>query len=90
MKFLITRKNIIKEFAIKIAELQKDADRWYYIIKDNDHSSWLLDQIIPLKEMCQKLGIVKQVYKEALKIYDFKNSGKSGYTLKNGIIVKED
>jgi hypothetical protein len=38
--------------------------------------------------MCQTLGIAEQVYEEAYKIYDFRNSGKEGYGLKDGKIVK--
>lgn len=93
MKLFITKKRLIKEFAIKIADLQKRSDESYY--RDNppkknrnEHASWLLDQIIPLKEMCLKLGIFEQVYAEAYKIYDFSNSGKDGYTLKDGKIQK--
>jgi transcription initiation factor TFIIIB Brf1 subunit/transcription initiation factor TFIIB len=89
MKLIVTRKRMIKEFATKIAELQKSADNWYYNLHDQGQSSWLIDQVTPLKEICQKLGIAKQVYEEAYKIYDFRNSGKAGYTLKSGRIVKE-
>jgi hypothetical protein len=93
MNILVRRKTIVKEFAMKIAELNRRSDEWYY--KDippkkntNYQASWLLDQIIPLNQMCQKLGIREQVYKEAYKIYDFRNSGKNGYALINGKIVK--
>ena len=86
--YFITRKiTIIKEFASKIAELQRKADEWHYLKHDSIHSSWLLDQTIPLKEMCQKLGIFKQVYEESYKIYDYRNSGKKGYMLKDGKII---
>ena len=40
------------------------------------------------QEMAIKLGICEEVYQEAYKIYDFRNSGKTGYTLKDGKIVK--
>ena len=88
MNVLVRRKTIIKEFAKEIARLQKEADEWYYIKKNKMHSSWILDQVLELKEFATKLGIVNQVYSEAYKIYDFRNSGKSGYTLKDGKIVK--
>ena len=87
MKFFVTRKTIIKEFAKEIARLQQDADRYYYIRKDKNHSSWLLDQVEELKKFATKLGISKQVYEEAYKIYDFRNSGKKGYDLIDGKIV---
>jgi hypothetical protein len=97
MKILVRRKTMIKEFAIKIADIQKRADEAYYkphlknyepTPNENDLAAWIVDQVKPLKEMCCKLGIVKQVYVEAYKIYDFRNSGKPGYTLKDGKIVK--
>jgi hypothetical protein len=84
---------MIKEFASRIAELQRKADECYY--RDNPpkehgntHASWFVDQVITLQEMCRNLGIVQQVYEEAYRIYDFRNSGKHGYTLKDGKIVK--
>ena len=95
MRILVRRKTIIKEFAKRVADLQKRADKAYY--RDNppkrnknDRASWLLDQVYSLKNMCQELGIAGQVYKEAYKIYDFRNSGKLGYTLVDGKIVKQD
>lgn len=95
MKFIVTRRRMIKEFAKQIASLQKRADEVYYRDNppkenENDHASWLLDQVIPLQKMCKGLGIERQVYQEAYKIYDFRNSGKDGYTLVNGKIVKQD
>ena len=93
MKFLVTRKTIIKEFAKQIADLQQRADKEYYkphlknykpVEGKNDHASWILDQVNPLKRMCQHLGIVTKVYEEAYKIYDFHNSGKVGYGLVDG------
>ena len=94
MKILVRRKTIIREFAAKIAAIQKRADEHYYRdnppkVNKNDHASWLLDQTIPLNDMCKKLGILKKVYEEAYKIYDFRNSGKTGYTLVDGRIVKQ-
>jgi hypothetical protein len=95
MKILVRRKTIIKEFAKKIADIQKRADEIYYRDNppkknNNELAAWITDKVIPLKEMCQGLGIVKQVYEEAYKIYDFRNSGKTGYTLIDGKIVKQD
>ena len=87
MKFLVTRKSIISEFAKELAKLQQEADRYYYIRKDKNHSSWLLDQAQEISSFASKLGISKQVYEEAYKIYDFRNSGKKGYDLINGKIT---
>lgn len=94
--FIFTKRRIIKEFASKIAELQRRADEWYYKphIKDyvpekgsSDHASWLLDKIDPLDELCKRLGIIDEVYTEAYKIYDFRHSGENGYMLIDGKIV---
>ncbi len=95
MRFLVTRKYIIKQLAQQLAGIQKKSDAVYYRdnppkIGKNDYASWLLDQVRPLKDLSINLGICKQVYEEAYKIYDFRNSGKQGYTLRNGIIVKQD
>ena len=73
MNFFVSRKFIIKEFAKEIAELQRDADVWYYIKKNKNHSSWILDRADKLIHFATKLGISKQVYEEAYKIYDFRN-----------------
>lgn len=80
---------VIKVFAEKIAELQQKADKFYYEDKNQDMSSFLLDKVSALKEICILLGITSEVYIKAKKIYDFTNSGKSGYILKNGKIIKE-
>jgi hypothetical protein len=99
IRFLVTRKRIIREIAESIADAQRRADVEYYKphLKNykpegnkNDHAAWILDQVLPLRRLGQKLGISKEVYEEAYKIYDFRNSGKSGYTLKDGKIVKVD
>ena len=88
MKFFITKKKLVKEFAKKIASLQKYADKQHYIAKDRSMCLRFLDKVIPLKDMCLKLGICDEVYNEAYKIYDFRNSGKPEYTLKGDKIVK--
>ena len=90
MRRFITKKKLIKEFAKEIAGLQQSADRWFYIHKNRDHASYLLDQCGAIREFAIKLGICEKVYEEAYKIYDFRNSGRSGYTLKDGIVVKEE
>jgi len=90
MKFLVRRKTIIKEFAKEIADLQKRADEWFYNKKDKNHSSWLLDQVYELQLFARRLGIEEQVYAEAYKIYDFRNSGKKGFILKDGKIVRNE
>lgn len=40
---------------------------------------------------CKKYNMYcEEVYERAYEIYDFRNSGKSGYTLKGGEIVREN
>lgn len=85
---LITKRRLIKEFANEIAALQRTADVWYYERNDQEHSSWLLDRSSAVSCMALSLGICKEVTEEAHKIYDFTNSGRKGYTLKDGKIVK--
>lgn len=50
MKFIITRKTIVERFTQKIANLQRKADIWYYQRNDQNHSSWLLDQILAVSK----------------------------------------
>lgn len=88
MKVLTTRKTIIKEFAEELARIQREADIWYYLKNDKNHSDWLLVKADEIKNFAIRLNICKEVYNEAYKIYDFRNSGRKGYTLKSGIIVK--
>lgn len=99
LRFITTRKRIIREIAENIADIQRRADVEYYKphlknykpeANENDHASWLLDKVFPLRDLAEKLGIRKEVYEEAYKIYDFHDSGRAGYTLKDGKIVKAD
>lgn len=81
-------KDVIEQFAQEIARLQRMADVAFYTCNDRDYSSWLCDQSYAIKELAQKMGIWNLVHARAVEIYDFRNSGKAGYTLKNGRIVK--
>lgn len=80
---LITRRTIIKELAAELAYLQISADWWYYTMKDTEENrnmaSGQLELVTEVKEIANRLGILKQVYKKAYQIYDFRNSGKKGY-----------
>lgn len=79
--FGLTRKStIVKTFAKELARLQKRADKYYYIDNDQDMSSYILDRVIPLRDLTHKFGITNKVYTEAYKIYDFRNSGKKDYS----------
>ena len=42
-------------------------------------SSSILENVTELRCICNDLEILKEVYDESYKIYDFRNSGKKGY-----------
>ena len=75
----IEKKELINKFTKEIARLQKKADRYYYIENDKEMADYVLIYAIELKEFASKLGICEEMYQEAYKIYDFRNSGKDGY-----------
>ena len=86
---ICTVKDVIEHFAQEVARLQRMADTAFYVCGDQKQSSWLVDQAGALKELAKKMGIWDLVHARAVEIYDFRNSGKQGYTLKDGKIVKE-
>lgn len=84
MRLFITKKKLIKKFAEELAYLQIRADWWYYVsqVKEEEKqnmSSMELDAVTELRCICHDLGIIKEVYDEAYKIYDFRNSGKKDF-----------
>lgn len=90
MKLFITKKRLIKYLAEELAYLQIRADWWYYCIKHEivdkennitkqDMSSSELEFVSELRNIAHGLGIIKEVYEEAYKIYDFRNSGKNDF-----------
>ena len=95
MKLFITRKKLIKKMAEELAYLQIRADWWYYVscLKDEEKqnmSSRELDYVHELRCICYDLGILKEVYDEAYKIYDFRNSGKKDFVADVELIKKFD
>jgi hypothetical protein len=86
----MNRQKVISIFAQELAKTQKNADKFYYEHNNKDMSSYCADHASVIKNLAIKLGICEEVYQEAYKIYDFRNSGKEGYTLKNGKIVIVD
>ena len=91
MKLFITKKKLVKKLAEEMAYLQINADWWFYCypheivdkesnITRQDMSSSELDCETDLRNIAHSLGILKEVYAEAYKIYDFRNSGKEDYT----------
>lgn len=93
MRMIITRKKLIKKFAEELAYLQIRADWWYYASHVNENerqnmSSHNLDLVTELRCICHDLGITKEVYKEAYKIYDFRESGKQDFVPNLDLIKK--
>ena len=83
-------KDVIEAFAQEIARLQRMADVAFYECNDREHSSWLCDQAYAIKVLAGNMGIWGLAFERAVEIYDFRNSGKKGYTLKDGKIVKTE
>ena len=83
------RQEVINIFAQEMAKTQKKADKFYYKQDNKDMAAYCTDHALVIKNLAIKLGICEEVYQEAYKIYDFRNSGKTGYTLKDGKIIKE-
>ena len=75
----IEKKELINEFAKEMARLQKKADKYYYIDNNKEMSDYVLIYATELKDFASKLGICERMYREAYKIYDFRNSGREEY-----------
>lgn len=72
----IEKQELINKFAKEMARLQKKADKYYYIENNKEMADYVLIYAIELKGLASKLGICKEMYQEAYKIYNFRNSGK--------------
>ena len=90
MKLFITKKKLVKTLAEEIAYLQIKADWWYYCfpsdvvdkesnITKQDMSSSELELVTEVRAIAIRFDILSQVYEEAYKIYDFRNSGKKDF-----------
>lgn len=95
MKFLTTKKSIVKELAQELAYLQIRADWWFYVAngdkeENRNMSSSELDLVTEVREIANRFGIIKEVYAEAHKIYDFRNSGKKNFAPDIELIKKMD
>lgn len=99
MRLFITKMKLIKKFAEELAYLQIRADWWFYCfpsekvdenITKQDMSSKELDAVTELRCICHDLGILSEVYDEAYKIYDFRNSGKKDYVADVELIKRLD
>lgn len=87
---IVFKEAVIDHLAFELARIQKRADETYYIDGNVEHSSWLIDGLGGLLNVARNMGITNEVYERAYEYYDFRNSGKEGYTLKDGVIVKEE
>jgi len=76
---LISKRKLISTFAKELAYKQRRADHWYYIRNNQEMSSYVLEHIEGIRNLALKLGITKEIYDMAYKIYDFRNSGKKDY-----------
>lgn len=86
---------MIKKFAEELAYLQIRADWWYYVSNSNDEekqkmSNMQLEGVTELRCICNDLEILKEVYEEAYKIYDFRNSGKKNFVADIELIKRLD
>lgn len=90
MKFLTRRKTIIKELSTELAYLQIRADYWYYINKNQEMSSSILEYVTELKEIANRFGVLKSVYDSAYQIYNFRNGGKKEYNPDIELLKKLD
>lgn len=81
MKILefIEKKELISKFAKEMARLQKKADKYHYIDNNKVMADYVLIYAAELKDFASKLGICEEMYQEAYKRYDFRNSGKKEY-----------
>ena len=84
MRLFITKKKLVKKFAEELAYLQIRADWWFYVAsgdkeENQNMSNSQLEGVTELRCICHDLGILSEVYDEAYKIYDFRNSGKKDY-----------
>lgn len=75
----IEKKELISKFAKEMARLQKKADRYYYVENNKEMTNHVLIYAVELKGFASKLGICEEMYQEAYKIYDFRNTGLNGY-----------
>ena len=82
------KKMLVETIANELACCQKMADVAWYVKNDQNESSRLLNNASVIKELANMMAIGGDVFERACQIYDFRNSGKEGYTLKDGKIVK--
>lgn len=93
MRLFISKKRLIKTMAEQLAYLQIESDWWYYVCngdqsRNREMSAFQLDMVTDLRAICSSLDIAQEVYSEAYKIYDFRNSGKKDFIPDVNLIEK--
>lgn len=76
---VLNKSKLIDQFAYELAVRQNEADWWYYILHDQEMSSFVLDGLQTFNDIANRFGIYDEMYHQALQIYDFSQSGKDGY-----------
>lgn len=95
LRLFITKKKLVKKFAEELAYLQIRADWWFYVAngdkeENQNMSNSQLEGVTELRCICHDLGILNEVYDEACKIYDFRNSGKKNHVADVELIKRLD
>ena len=81
--------NFINKMAHFVAFCHSRADAYYYSEDRNqDMVDYYLVRSDAARDICTMFECTSEVWAEAKKIYDFTNSGREGYTLRDGKIVK--
>ena len=82
--------NFINKMAHFVAFCHSRADSYYYDddYKGEDMINLYMTKIDAARDICTMFECISEVWAEAKKIYDFTNSGREGYTLRDGKIVK--
>lgn len=80
-------KRLVDVLATELAAIQTRVDVEFYINHNMDACNRYIVMADMAKTRAMELGICAEVYERAYEIYDFRNSGKEGYTLADGKIV---
>lgn len=80
--------DFISTMAKYVAYLARQADTYFYEKNEQDMVDYFMTKLDTARDICAMFKCIPDVWAEAKKIYDFSNSGREGYTLKDGKIVK--
>lgn len=88
---MFDKDTFIDNMARYLAYLHRTADSYYYsTLRDRDMIDFFVNKIEAVRDICIIFKCTPEVWAKAKTIYDFTNSGRFGYTLKDGKIVKEE